>query len=794
MELIRKKGDCAKKTSKRTGQEIRVRGQVQGVGFRPNVWRLAKECELIGHVLNDGNGVLIKVWGEGQRINEFIKRLEHEAPMLARINHIESCEIIEPADCKKFHIRHSGQGENNTGIVPDAATCPDCLADIIDQQSRRYRYAFTNCTHCGPRLSIIHTIPYDRANTAMVSFPMCDECQSEYDNPADRRFHAQPNACPACGPKVWLEDSGGNAVDISADEDTIAAAARLICEGYIVAIKGIGGFHLACDATSENAVNELRRRKNRYHKPFALMARDLSIVSRYVKTSNEDCQLLEDRAAPIVLLERVKNSLLLASAIAPEQDSLGFMLPYTPLHHLLLQELDFPIVMTSGNISYEPQVIDNVDARQKLCAIADYLLFNDRDIVNRLDDSVVRMVASNQQTLRRARGYAPSAMLLPQGFKNAPAILSMGAQMKNTFCLLKDGSAILSQHMGDIADAATHRAYRESLTLYQRLFDFKPSLIAIDYHSGYHSSLWGMALAKSNNCSLEKIQHHHAHIAACMVEHGLPMDVAPVLGVVLDGLGLGERDEIWGGEFLLADYCSFERLGHFDPVPLPGGDMAIREPWRNAYAHLHTSIGWDEVCADYSQLEIVGLLQTKSLGNLKIMCERGLSSPPASSAGRLFDACAAMLDIHPDKISYEGQAAMELEALATGCFEHDAGCYQHSLKDEHPARINWRQMWRGVLDDLSSNMNKVLIARRFHNSVAAAIVQMVQYCAEREKFEQVFLSGGVFQNRLLLKSVSSDLENRGFNVLVPQKMPAGDGGISLGQAVITAARYQKEKT
>jgi hydrogenase maturation protein HypF len=779
-----------KKQEVREGRRIRVRGQVQGVGFRPTVWRLAHECELTGHVLNDGGGVLIKVWGESKRINEFLERLEREAPILAHIEKMESRALDLPADCSDFQIQHSKAGDINTGIVPDAALCPDCLADITDPHNRRYRYAFTNCTHCGPRLSIIRSIPYDRANTAMSAFAMCDDCQSEYDNPADRRFHAQPNACPTCGPKVWLEDAAGVAVEISADEDAISVAANLICKGQIIAIKGIGGFHLACDATSENAVGLLRQRKKRYHKPFALMAGDLSTISSYAEISDKERELLKDKAAPIVLLERKENGQSLASGIAPGQNSLGFMLPYTPLHQILLQEIEFPIVMTSGNLSHEPQVITNSTARKQLSTIADYLLLNDRDIINRLDDSVVRMTKDNRQTLRRARGYAPSQITLPEGFENTPPILAMGAEMKNTFCLMKDGQANLSQHMGNLGDTATHEQYRKALTLYQHLYDFTPAMIAIDLHPQYHSSQWGQTLAEENSWAVKKIQHHHAHIAACMAEHGLPIDTEPVLGIALDGLGLGDDGQIWGGEFLLANYAGYKRLASFAPIALPGGEKAMQEPWRNAYAHLQKAIGWEGLCADYSQLSITRFLQTKPFDILKTMCERGVNSPPASSAGRLFDATAAVLDLHRDRLDYEGQAAMELEALASSCHQRDPGYYQVQLEGGAPALLNWSPMWRQLLDDLSSGRDKALIARRFHNSVATAIVQMVQHCASHEPFEQIVLSGGVFQNSLLLKRVSGDLKSEGFEVLVPSKIPANDGGISLGQVAIAAAQYK----
>ncbi|HFQ15858.1 MAG TPA: carbamoyltransferase HypF, partial [Rhodobacteraceae bacterium] len=688
-------------------------------------------------------------------------------------------------------ILPSRGGRIRTGVVPDAATCPDCLADIRDPANRRYRYAFTNCTHCGPRLSIIRAVPYDRANTAMAVFGMCPRCRAEYEDPADRRFHAQPNACPECGPRLWLEDAAGARVPPEAGEDEIAAACRLIKAGSIVAIKGLGGFHLACDAANGAAVDRLRRRKRRHAKPFALMARDLRMAGQYVRLDDKSRRQLESAAAPVVVLPRDPSAPPLADALAPGQDSLGFMLPYTPLHHLLMDGFDGPVVMTSGNLSEEPPCTANDPARAKLAAIADYLLLHDREIINRLDDSVVHFAGGRARLLRRARGFAPAPVRLPRNFAAAPRILAMGGELKNTFCLIREGQAILSPHIGDLDDAATHADYRHHLALFKRLFAFEPDMICVDAHPGYHSTQWGAKLAAEPGLPLVEVLHHHAHIAACMAEHEVPVD-RKVLGIALDGLGMGENGELWGGEFLLAGYRGFERLAHFVPVALPGSEMAMREPWRNSFAHLEAALGWEQVCARYPDVPIVRFLREKPLSLLQSMLARGVNSPPASSAGRLFDAVAAAIGICRERLGYEGQAAMELEALARRGDLKWAGGYESDPESDRkgPRVLRWRALWRGILDDLEQQREPALIAARFHNGLAGAIAGAALRCAVRRGLDTVILTGGVFQNRLLLEAVREGLAGEGLHVLVPALVPANDGGISLGQAVIAAARTQ----
>ena len=649
------------------GISIRVRGLVQGVGFRPTVWRIAKRLGLTGIVRNDSDGVLIRVFGYPATLVEFEAALASEAPSLARIDTIETAPLPgrPPAD---FRIVASRSGAVTTSVVPDAAACPACLSEIRDPSNRRYRYPFTNCTLCGPRLSILRAIPYDRASTSMAAFKMCRNCLAEYREPSNRRFHAQPNACPVCGPKIWLELADGRRMPFEPRRDAIQAAAALIESGAIVAIKGIGGFHLACDARNADAVTRLRERKHRTDKPFALMARDLTMIEDYAELSYPEQALLAEPVAPIVLLDRKENGLPLAPGVAPAQSTLGFMLPYTPLHHLLFEDVSSPLVMTSGNHCDEPQYITNEEARARLAGIADAFVMHDRDIVNRLDDSVARLMAGKPRVMRRARSYAPSPLPLPQDFDRAPQILAMGAELKSTFCLLAKGRAIVSQHMGDLEDAATHADYRANLKLYQEIFRFEPQLVAVDAHPEYHSTEWGRSIARRAGLPVEIIQHHHAHVAAVLAEHGLPLATGPVIGLSLDGLGLSEQGELWGGEVLLADYRSYRRVAAFTPVPLIGGAKAMREPWRNALAHLHTFLGWERVEKHYADLEVIQRLKQKPVATALQMMERGVNAPPSSSAGRLFDAVAALLGVSFDAASYEGQAAIELEALGA-CHE-----------------------------------------------------------------------------------------------------------------------------
>ncbi|MDB9501262.1 carbamoyltransferase HypF [Nodularia spumigena] len=774
-------------------EEIRVRGTVQGVGFRPTVYRLAKVCGLLGDVCNDGEGVLIRVSGSEVAITEFINKLYIECPPLGKIQELTRVSYEGDGNFTDFVISRSVSSSKNTEVTPDAAICPQCQREIFDPFSRFYRYPFTNCTHCGPRFSIIRGIPYDRCNTSMSAFPMCAECEREYENVENRRFHAQPVACHTCGPKAWLERADGKPVTASMFSmlDDVDAVCTLLQKGEIVAIKGLGGIHLACDATQEAAVQKLRQRKRRYHKPLALMARDIAVIAEYCTVNTQEKELLASSAAPIVLLQKNPDCLI-APSVSPGLNYLGFMLPYTPLHHLIIRRMNRPIVLTSGNIADEPQCIDNGEVREKLGKIADYFLLHNRDIVNRVDDSVARVVNNEVKIIRRARGYAPAPMILPPGFEKVTPILAMGSELKNTFCLLRDNEAILSQHLGDLENAAAFHAYQDTLNLYLNLFEHQPEAIAIDKHPEYLATKLGKELASVNKLKLHPIQHHHAHIAACMAENGIPLDSPPVLGIALDGLGYGEDGKFWGGEFLLADYRQFQRLATFKPVAMIGGEKAIYQPWRNTYAHLLSANIWDESQQKYPELEIIKFLQQQPLKLLTQAVEQGINSPPASSVGRLFDAVAAAIGIYPEECSYEGQSAIAMEALVN---PSNLNNYEETLN--YPFQLNFsdsiyyidsKQMWQALLQDLQKQISQSHIATKFHKSLAKTIVDVVKHLCQENLINQVVLSGGVFQNCILLTQVTQGLQKLDINVITHSLVPSNDGNISLGQAVITAAQ------
>ena len=818
-------------------EEIRVRGTVQGVGFRPTVYRLAKACGLKGEVCNDGEGVLIRASGSSESLDEFVRRLQQECPPLARIEAIIRHPYSSNGEFEDFVIAKSVSSAVRTEITPDAATCPNCKEETLDPFSRWYRYPFTNCTHCGPRLSIVRAVPYDRCNTSMAAFAMCADCAKEYQDIENRRFHAQPVACHICGPKAWLERADSKPITASMFSmlDDVDAVCTLLQKGEIVAIKGLGGIHLACDATNEVAVQKLRSRKQRYHKPFALMARDMAVIEEYCTPNARERELLESPAAPIVLMHTgvrsqesgvrsqesgvrvLHHSPSIAPSVAPGQNTLGFMLPYTPLHHLMLRRMNRPIVLTSGNLSDEPQCIDNDEARGKLRNIADYFLLHDRDIVNRVDDSVVRVVGDKTLVIRRARGMAPAPINLPAGFDAAPNILAMGSELKNTFCLLRDGQAILSQHLGDLENAAAFGAYQDTLNLYLNLFEHKPVAVACDRHPEYLSTKFGKELAAANQLQLHNIQHHHAHIAACMAENGIPLNTPPVLGIALDGLGYGEDGTLWGGEFLLADYREFKRVGTFKPVAMIGGEQAIYQPWRNTYAQLITAFNWDDLQRKYGDLELFNFLEQKPRHLLNQLLEKDINSPLASSCGRLFDAVAAAIGICRETSSYEGQGAIEMEEIIDSDSLNEVEeplvypfrignlNYRHErlnigadltqlsegkpiLKIKPPLYIEPQPMWQALLDDLKQNLPKPLIAARFHKGLSKTIVAMVNQLCHQQKINQVVLTGGVFQNRILLEQVSEGFKAAGITVLTHNLVPPNDGGLSLGQAVIAAAQ------
>ncbi|MDJ0745039.1 MAG: carbamoyltransferase HypF [Xenococcaceae cyanobacterium MO_167.B27] len=839
------------KTNSEIAEEIRVTGTVQGVGFRPTVYRLAKANQLRGEVSNDGQGVLIIVVGDRATIDNFIEQLQQRKPPLARITEIIRRPYQEKRDFVDFTIIKSTNNEIRTEIAPDAATCPTCRAETFDPFSRWYRYPFTNCTHCGPRLSIIKQLPYDRPQTSMAEFVMCPNCQQDYDNPLNRRFHAQPTACHVCGPRAWLERADGKPVtsQMFSMLDDVDAVATLIQRGYIIAIKGLGGFHLACDGTNEEVVAKLRTLKKRPDKPLALMARDIEVIEQYCYMNQAEKELLQSPAAPIVLLKQ-KNSPL-APSIAPGHNYLGFMLPYTPLHHLIFKRLNIPIVLTSGNLADEPQCINNEDAKKKLTGIADYFLFHNREIVNRVDDSVVRVLPNfsfgrkpctdtlSMQILRRARGYAPAPINLPAGFENIPPILAMGSELKNTFCLLRDGQAILSQHIGDLENLAAWESYRNTLNLYLGLLEHQPNAVAVDLHPEYLATKQGKELAAANSLPIYSIQHHHAHIAACMVENGLPLDTQPVLGIALDGLGYGEDGTFWGGEFLLADYRSYKRLGTFKPVAMLGGEQAIYQPWRSTYAHLQSAFAEDRTSPQPSpppsippnpplspllggkteeeffyigedrgitflhwrgSLDLFEFLRQKPLKLLDQMAEKGINSPLASSCGRLFDAVAAAIGICRESCSYEGQAAIALEALAEQWIlnhPEEIAVYSFAVENKEVQGesnllyLEPRPMWEELLADLQEGISKPAMAAKFHRGLARAIAVMVEKIRSNyteASISQVALTGGVFQNQILLLEVSNLLQEMGITVLTHSQVPPNDGGLSLGQVALAASQ------
>jgi hydrogenase maturation protein HypF len=768
--------------------EIRVRGRVQGVGFRPTVWRLARELGLAGEVLNDGEGVLVRVRANPAGVESLISRLESEPPPLARVDVIER-RRYDGALPREFKIADSAGGSAHTQIAPDATICAACAAELRDRSQRRYRYAFTNCTHCGPRLSILTALPYDRATTTMAAFPLCDQCLGEYRAPSDRRFHAEAIACPACGPTVRLEMLGGQPVASGDNGDDVERAAKLILDGAIVAVKGLGGYHLACDATDAGAVARLRQAKRRDRKPFALMARDLDVIRRYGALSFEEQRALTSVQAPIVLLQA--KGARLPEAVAPGLDTLGFMLPTTPLHLLLLQDIGVPLVMTSGNLSDAPAIIDDPEMRRCLPGVAAAVLVHDRVIANRVDDSVVRVMGGRSRVLRRARGFAPAPISLPAGFERAPDLLAMGGELKATFCLVKDGEAVLSQHQGDLENASTFDDYRKNLSLYTRMFDHAPEAVAIDRHPEYLSSKHGRREVERTGRPLVEIQHHHAHVAACLAENGRPLDAAPVLGVVLDGLGFGDDGTIWGGEFLLADYYGYERLAFLKPVAMPGGTQAVREPWRNLHAQIEAAAEFDPAVDLSGGFARHVMWDGKPLSVLERMIAKRVNAPLASSCGRLFDAAAAALGLCFDRQAYEGEAAARLETLARQAHEDDIG-YQLALVETGPQRltIDPAPLWYAMLVDLDCGVSRAVIALRFHLGLAAAIVGTVSRLAgdRSHPFDTVALSGGCFQNRLLFEAVVDGLTRQGFAVHSHAETPANDGGLALGQAAIAAAQ------
>ena len=751
--------------------KVSVRGVVQGVGFRPFVYRLAHEHNLMGWVRNTSGNVEIEVEGDKETLENFLSDLKAKTPPMARIEKIETA-FYPPKGYVKFQIWESLSQEGKYQLVsPDIATCEDCQKEILSPTDRRFHYPFTNCTNCGPRFTIIEDIPYDRPKTTMHKFQMCPDCRREYEDPLDRRFYAQPNACPKCGPRLEIVDGDGNPIK---SDDAIKTASELLKAGKVLALRGLGGFQLACDATNEEVINLLRSRKRRPSKPLAVMMTTLKEIEKHCLVSAEERKLLQSPECPIVLLKWKRSLSNVSPAVAPNLRYLGVMLPYTPLHHLLLKETGLPLVMTSGNLSEEPIAKDNDEALIRLGGIADYFLLHNRDIFARYDDSVY-MVEGIPQAIRRARGYAPYPIFLP--FR-AKQILACGAELKNTFCLTKDAHAFLSQHIGDMENEETLEHFENTIELYKKLFRIEPEIMAYDMHPEYLATKYALQADSEQGLSLIPVQHHHAHIVSCLVENGVE---EPVIGVAFDGTGYGTDGTIWGGEFLVADWRSFQRVGHLEYVPLPGGAVAIKKPYRMTLSYLYTLLG-----EDFSLEGLpISKLNPAELEVLKQQLRRGINSPPTSSAGRLFDAVSALLGVR-EEIDYEAQAAIELEMLTPNeVGEPELKAYPFSIVEHQGMRVvRLTELFSAIVQDVKNQTSIPIISLKFHNTVAQIITRMCKSIAEDTGLTKVALSGGVFQNRLLLKLATSALQKEGFSVIIHRLVPCNDGGISLGQAVI----------
>jgi hydrogenase maturation protein HypF len=784
------KDDTAVETAISTEARLRIaiRGAVQGVGFRPFVHRLATKLELTGWVNNSSQGVTIEVEGQRDTLEKFLLSLEPEKPPRSSIQSIES-SWLEPVGHSDFTIRPSeSTGAKTALVLPDIATCADCLREIFDPSNRRYRYPFTNCTNCGPRFSIIERLPYDRPNTSLKRFAMCAACQTEYDDPTNRRFHAQPNACPVCGPHLALWNPSGEV--ICNNDDALFAAVEAVRSGQIVALKGIGGFHLITDARNEKAVWLLRQRKHREEKPLALMFPSLESVKGACDVSALEERLLLSPEAPIVLLRRIiDRKCEIAKSVAPGNPYLGVMLPYTPLHHLLMAELKFPIVATSGNLSDEPICTDEHEALERLRGIADVFLVHNRPIVRHVDDSIVRVMLDRELVLRRARGYAPLPIPLPASIVNSPTVLAVGAHLKNTVALAVGDQIFISQHIGDLETEQAHSAFRCTISDFQILYETTPRVIAADLHPDYLSTKFAHQFASGHSNergptdSVVTVQHHVAHVLSCMAENEIS---CPALGVSWDGTGYGLDGTVWGGEFFVVTEDKVERVAHLSSFRLPGGERAVKEPRRTALGLLYEILGND--VPERNELAPVAAFTGKELEHLKAMLAGGLNSPVTTSAGRLFDAVASLLNLRQG-VSFEGQAAMELEFALEG-IETDEG-YPISISgavEQFPLKVDWSPMIRAILKDIESGTRVGIMSARFHNGLGEAIVEVAKRIGE----ERVVLSGGCFQNRYLTERAVRRLSAEGFRAHWHQRVPPNDGGIALGQ-VIGALRWRRRE-
>lgn len=754
----------------RTRQRLLVTGVVQGVGFRPCVYRIAQRLSLVGSVQNTSQGVAIEIEGSEEAVASFEPLLWAELPPLARIEAIQSERLPSTKDREFVILGSEANGVTLPWVPADIAVCDLCVEDTTDPQNRRFEYPFTNCTNCGPRYSIVLDLPYDRAQTTMAGFTMCDACRVEYENPSDRRFHAQPNACPDCGPHLWATDACGKRLPVSGTKAILAAVVNLLRSGGIVAWKGLGGYQLACDAGNETAVRELRRRKHRNEKPFAVMMHDLAAAEKLCFLSPDDRKLLTGVAKPIVLLHRREHAQL-ADSVAPGSSTLGVMLPCTPMHELLFRTLDATcgvgtaLVMTSGNLSEEPIAIDDDEAQAKLKAVADLFVQHNRPIHTRVDDSVSRVWNGREVVIRRARGYAPTPLRIAQ---NGPALLACGAQQKNTLCLARSGYAILSQHLGDLDNYETLIFFEQTLERMKRLFGITPEAVVHDLHPGYLSTQFAQTLGLAKIA----VQHHHAHIASCMAEHKM---TGPVVGLAWDGTGFGTDGTVWGGEFLVADFKGFDRVGHLRPIPLAGGDRAVREPWRVAHAYLRDA--FDNVLPRGIRWQ--NSVPESSVRMLDVLLDKGIQTIETSSCGRLFDAVASLIGLH-QVVSFEGQAAMALEAISGSADE----IYDFAIEGGAPFQVDMRPMVRQIVHDVEGGRPPSGSAARFHNTLVAAAAKACDRIRIETGLQRVCLSGGCFQNMRLLRGCVRALEAGGFEVFFQQQIPCNDGGIALGQAAI----------
>ena len=761
---------------------IHIKGIVQGVGFRPFVYNLAVKYGLRGWCLNDSEGVVIEVEGDPAA---FMNEIRNSPPPLSRIESMTVEKVAGNGGYKGFAIRESMSVAGRSVLVsPDVAVCFECLNEMLDPSDRRYLYPFINCTNCGPRYSIVKDIPYDRPKTTMAPFVMCAECDGEYHDPSNRRFHAQPNACAPCGPKAWLHAMPA----AGADFDAISAARKLLKEGAVLAIKGLGGFHLATDAENPEAVAKLRERKRRSlkkglqsNKPFALMAQDIETVRAFCEVSEEEEKALLERQRPIVLLEKKKGQRIIADAVAPGNRRFGVMLPYTPLHRLLFhpEGVFKALVMTSGNMSDEPIVIENDDALERLSSIADFFLLHDRGIYMRVDDSILRVDGKARRLIRRARGFVPD--VIPLG-EETEEVFAAGSLLKNTFCITKGQNAIVSQHIGDLENLEAMEFYKETLRNLKNTFRADPKIVAHDLHPDYLSTAFALEYAREHKIPAEKViavQHHHAHIAGAMAEHELRNDV---IGVSFDGTGFGTDGNIWGGEFLIANRQEFKRAAHLKYTRLPGGDMAAKEPWRMAISYLADSGGVDSVEGFRQRIG-------SKAGIVEDMIRKGVNSPYTSSMGRLFDAVASIAGVR-DEITFEAEAAIELESIAD---RGETGGYPFVVIGSEPLEIDAAPLIRAVVQDVNKGASVEAIAGRFHNAIAEMTLQVSTMLRDSSGINDIVLTGGVFQNSLLAKLATVRLEKAGFKVYMPEKVPSNDGGISLGQAVVAWERVKGER-